>query len=379
VEPRIKILYVTVSMELGGTERQLYELAAGLDRERFHPHVCCLRGGGPLSGEFDKIGIPVVIFQHPRLGSSQNVRNLHIFLSQVRALVRLYREVKPSIVHAFLPIAYVVAGLAARLARVPVLVTSRRGLGYNLERHFFFRQLGNMVNCWADAVVANSEAVRDDTLARERIDAAKLSVIYNGVKAPAGCGSGDRRADLGKEIAGPIVCCVANFFPYKGHLELLAAASTVVKSFPGAAFVFVGDGIQRPEIEHRMRELGLGENVVMLGSRSDARTIMGFSDMVVLASHEEGFPNVILEAMAVGKPVVATRVGGVPEAVEDGYTGLLVPPHDPESLAAAILRLLSNRDVAIEMGRRGLERVREHFTIDRMVKSYETLYEKLMG
>ena len=378
MEPRIKILYVTLNMELGGTERQLYELAVGLDPERFRPHVCCLWGGGPLAVEFEKAGIPIVTFRYPRLDSPRNIRALHIFLSQVRALARLFREVEPAIVHAFLPRAYVTAGFAARLAHVPVLVTSRRGLGYNMERHFFFRRLGNMVNRWADAVVANSEAVKADTLSRERIDGAKLSVIYNGVRAPEGREPGDRRAGLGKEIAGPIVCCVANFFPYKGHCELLAAASIVVKSFPGATFLLVGEGRQRPEIERRVRELGVGENVVMLGTRPDVRMIMGLSDLVVLASHEEGFPNVILEAMAAGKPVVATRVGGVPEAVEDGYTGLLVPPRDPEALAAAILRLLNDRDDAIEMGRRGLERMKERFTIDRMVKSYETLYEKLM-
>ncbi|MEJ2745652.1 MAG: glycosyltransferase, partial [bacterium] len=272
----------------------------------------------------------------------------------------------------------VTAGFAAKIAGVPILVTGRRSLGHYKDGHFFLRQRENLVCRWTDLAVANSEAVKTDALHRERISSEKMCVVYNGVRFPERSSSKGWDALLGRRIDGPVVCLVANFFRYKGHMDFLHAASMVLKRIPNATFLLVGDGRLRSEIEQTIACLGITERVVLTGSRIDADEIMGLSDLVALCSHEEGFPNVLLEAMAAGRPVVATRVGGVPEIVEEGVTGLLVPPRNPERLAEGIASILGDKREAKAMGRRGLDLVRKKFTIEKMVKSYEELYLGLL-
>jgi len=372
------VLFVTINMELGGTERQLCELAAGLDRRRFAPRVCCLRGGGPLADTLAAAGVPLTVLAPRARGRAGRARPWRVFLPQILALSNLMRRERIAIVHGLLPAALVTAGFAARRAGVPVLVTGRRGLGRYKEGRPLLRFLENLVNRWADAIVPNSEAVLRDVLARERIVPERLRVIYNGVRIPSSPPRVGRREIAGREIRGPVVCLVANFFPYKGHLDFLEAARIVLGSFPETRFVLVGDGRLRQAVERRAAEPDLRGRVVLLGSRMDSGEIMASADVLALASHQEGFPNVVLEAMARAKPVVATRVGGVPEAVEEGGTGLLVPPRDPPAMAAALVRLIGNPEEAAGMGRRGLARARTLFSVERMVRAHEELYEELL-
>lgn len=374
-----RVLYVITNMEYGGSERQLCELVTGLDRRLFAPHICCLLGGGPLVDTLAVHGIPVTVLNNPAPDHMRKGRLALLHMAQVGMLARLMKRSRPDIVHAILPVACLVSGLAARCAGVPVLVTGRRSLRHYRRGRFRLRTVENAVNRWTDAVVANSEAVRGDALRWERLDPRKMHVIYNGVRIPTRGSPPEWRALIGRDIAGPVVCMVANFAPFKGHADFIAAAARVAEHVPRAVFVLVGDGKLRPEIERGVQETGCAGNFVLLGSRPDAAEIMASADIVALASHEEGFPNVVLEAMACAKPVVATKVGGVPEAVEDGVTGLLVPPHDPRAMADALARLLGNAEEAREMGRRGRERVCKRFTVERMVHEYEELYRALLA
>ena len=374
-----RVLYVTISMDLGGTERQLLELAAGLDRSRFEPSICCLRGAGALAGECASRDIPITAFGAPGAVRPAGLAASRDFLSLVFSLAGLMKRERPAIVHGMLPAAWVAAGLAARLSGVPVLVTGRRCLGHYKDRRPLLRHLENAVNRWTDAVVPNSAAVRDDTLARERIAPGKVRVIHNGVRIPDAPPGAGWRGGAGAGTTGPAVALVANFFPYKGHMDFLDAAAEVLRGFPSASFVLVGDGKLRPEIERRASAPDLAGRAILLGSRPDGGDVMALSDVAALASHEEGFPNVVLEAMARARPVVATRVGGVPEAVEDGVTGILVPPRDAGAMAGALLRLLRDPRLAAEMGARGMERVRRDFTVDRMVRAHEDLYAELLA
>ncbi|MEI6632428.1 MAG: glycosyltransferase [Chlamydiota bacterium] len=379
VTSRARLLYVTLSMEYGGAERQLLELVCSLDARKFEPHVCCMKGAGPLLQQLTERQIPWTVYHSPPLDYSRKIRCVRQMRREVCTLARLMGSFKPHIVHGVLPMACVMAGLAVRLVRVPILVTGRRSLGCYKEGRPLLRFLENLVNRWTDAAVANSEAVRVDTLARERISPGRLRLIYNGVRIPEAPARAGWSEIAGTDIRGPVVCLVANFFPYKGHLEFLDAAAEVARKVPAAQFVLVGDGKLRAGIEKRASAPDLHGRVVLLGSRADSGDVIALSDVVALASHEEGFPNVVLEAMARAKPVVATRVGGVPEAVEEGKTGLLVPPRDPGAMARALIRLLEDPAGAGEMGRRGLDRVRRDFTVERMVRAHEDLYEGLLA
>jgi glycosyltransferase involved in cell wall biosynthesis len=272
-----------------------------------------------------------------------------------------------------------VGGFASRFARVPALITTKRSLGLYKNGRAVFSRLENIVNRWATVIVANSAAVRNDVLSRERVDASKVRVIYNGVDIRKEKPAVTWKRFMACAPGSPVVCLTANFFRYKGHQDFIKAATFVRGELPDVQFVFVGDGRERPAIEAAVRAADMGRNIHLLGRQPDAPSIMALSDIVALSSHEEGFPNVVLEAMAVGKPVVATAVGGVPELVGNGVTGYLVPPHAPRAMADALVRLLRDRPAAEEMGRRGRQRVERRFSMERMVRSYEDLYEEIMG
>jgi glycosyltransferase involved in cell wall biosynthesis len=172
---------------------------------------------------------------------------------------------------------------------------------------------------------------------------------------------------------------VANFIHYKGHQFFLDAWAAAVKKFPESVALLVGDGPLRQEFEARVHAMGLGPSVRFLGTHQDVPALVALMDLVVHPSLEEGFSNAILEAMAAGKPVVATAVGGNPEAVIHGKTGLLVPPGDSQALADAMLWLLAHPREAVRFGEAGRLRVAERFEISAMVRQYEAVYERLVA
>ena len=230
-------------------------------------------------------------------------------------------------------------------------------------------------------MTVNSDAVGEAVRRQERLWGGKIRLVYNGVE----CRSGpveriDRLCPGVSDDGTPAVTYVANLFAYKGHSDLVDAARKVADVFPSIRFLLVGaDAGEEGNVRRRIEALGLGRNVLLVGPRPDAATIVAASAFLVHPSHQEGFSNAILEAMAAGKAVIATRVGGIPESVEDGQTGLLVPARNPAALAAAVLSLLRDPDRARAMGEAGRRRVEEEFSIGRMVEGIESLYVELLA
>lgn len=375
---RTKVVYVIGTLDLGGTERQLIALVKGLDRSRFLPIVYCLTATGPLAADLEEAGVKVKCF---------GLRGLKVWRNPIRVaqcLLAFFNDLKkekPKIVHGFLFHAYILGTFAAKLAGVPIVIASRRSLGHFKEKKWHYLLAERLANRMTDLIVANSEAVRDDVIRQEKVEPAKVRVVYNGVdpalyEIPA---DPALRTSLGIPEEARIVGVVANLIHYKGHRFLLQAWRTVKQKIPGARLLLVGDGPLRGALEELAQELGLEKEVRFLGSRQDVPRLFALMDVAVLPSLEEGFPNAILEAMAAGKPVVATNVGGIPEAVIHGKTGLLVPPKDPQALADAIIQLLCDPKLAEEMGKAGRERVTKEFGLDRMVKEMEGLYEELIS
>jgi glycosyltransferase involved in cell wall biosynthesis len=232
-----------------------------------------------------------------------------------------------------------------------------------------------------DMVIANSEAVRQDAVHQEGLPIDKITVIHNGLEAsrfdiPP---NDELRRFLNFQKGAPVVGVIANFIYYKGHQFFLDAWASVVEKFPEAVVLLVGDGPLRQEFEGKVDAMGLKESVRFLGTRQDVPELLAIMNVVVHPSLEEGFSNTILEAMAAGKPVLATDMGGNPEAVVQGETGLLVPPRDSRALADAIIWMLDHPDEAARFGEAGRHRVAEHFEISRMVRQYEELYENLVA
>jgi glycosyltransferase involved in cell wall biosynthesis len=361
----IRVLLAINTLARGGAERQLVELATGLDRERFSVSVLCVVGGGPLADELIAAGIPVAIFD------SRNPLELLRLTAHVRTQA-------PDVVHSFLFGSNIIATLAATLARTPVVITSRRSLGFFKDGRPHYEMLQALANRFTDVVIANSEAVRDDTLKRERLESGKVRVIFNGVGLDASSADRDRtRASLRGEgdRGGALVVVVANLIPYKGLDYFVDAWRDVVRTLPGARAIVVGEGPARTELEARAADIG--GSIRFVGSRHDVPELLQAADLVVQSSLYEGFPNAVLEAMAAGRPVVATAVGGTVEAVVSERTGILVPPRDSAALAAAIQRILTKPDLARSYGLAGRKRVEDDFSVARMVDRYADLYREL--
>ena len=381
---RIRLMQFLTVLAIGGTERHVMNLTTGLARERFDLHFGCVKRVGELLPELEAQRIPVTDYKISRLYGHQTLRQ------QVR-LAGYLRRNRIDIVHSYNFYANCFVVPAARLARTPVIVASIRDTGAFLTPRQ--RRVQRMVCRLADVVLVNAEAVRQ-WLAGEGFSLDNVVVIRNGIDlAQFGrprSGTGVRRA-LGLSGSGPVIAMLARVTPLKGVEYFLEAAATVATVFPDARFLVVGDAnvIQdttiapnsayRNELEDHVRRLGLEGRVVFTGFRLDVPELLSEVSVSVLPSLSEGLSNAVLESMAAGVPVVATRIGGTPEAIADGVSGLLVPPRDSAALAGAMLRILEDRELAARLGRAARRRVAEHFSLERMVSETERLYSTLLA
>ncbi len=371
------ILFLIGSLELGGAERQMAMLIRSLVGLGVNCHLFVLESPGPVYASLR--GIDLVIHDGGyRRKSVFFEKVIRLFRAQFN-LFRVLAKIRPDVIHAYLPLTNFMGALAGRLSGVPLVITSRRAMGTHQDRYKGWRIFDILSFRLSHLVTVNSRAVGQDTLIRDLGDPSKVSVIYNGIDAlPFESGGSKREAvrrALGIVPKEKVVISIANLIPYKGLADLIEAAAAVSASMPQVKFLLIGEdrGIQK-KLEEKSQRLGVSQQVVFLGQRLDVPDLLAAGDLLALSSHEEGFSNVILEAMAAGLPVVATDVGGNSEAVLDGVTGWLVPPKDANAMAEKIMDLLRDREKAADWGRRGQDRVKASFTIDRMVEAHMTLY-----
>jgi glycosyltransferase involved in cell wall biosynthesis len=287
-------------------------------------------------------------------------------------------ERRPDIIHFVLPEAYLLGGLAALELDGPALVMSRRSLNLYQRRHRIAARVERFLHRRMAALVGNSQAVLAD-LRAEGAASDQLHLIPNGlVAAPAG-DRGSARARLGVAESPLVLIMVANLIPYKGHADLLAALAGVRHLLPtGWRLLCAGrdDGIGA-DLRAQTLQLGLANNVLWLGQRNDVPDLLAAADLAISASHEEGSPNAVIEAMAAGLPVVATAAGGAAELVQPDRTGLLAPPRDPVALGAAIMALAADPARRAAMGAAGRAHVAAHHSLDACVRAYAALYHRL--
>lgn len=371
---RRKIFYLLDSLNVGGTEVQAVELAIRLDPAAYDVTLGCLRARGPLLERLTGSSVHVCEF-YPE-GGFDSPRGLY----QMLRLARFLRRGRFQIFHAHDLYANILGIPAAVVARVPVIISSQRDLGhldlYKSGRRIWLRRLQKL----STAVLTNANAVREVVMAEEHFAPEKVRVIHNGVDL-------ERFAELSKERAwlapgetqGKWIVLVGNMHSeVKGHSGLIAAAETVVREFPDVRFVFAGDGERRKNFEAETGRLGLEKHFLFLGRRNDVPRILRCCDIGVLPSQAEGLPNAVLEYLAAGLPTIASRVGGNVEIVQDGKTGMLVPPNDSASLADAILRLLRDPAFAAELGNNGRARVAAEFSFQRLIEKTDQMYTELL-
>jgi glycosyltransferase involved in cell wall biosynthesis len=366
----LTILHVIDSLTVGGTEWQCLSLLQRLDPARFENILVSLSGDNSL-GQVLRPSRSVETIPSARW------RRAALAMS-VASLVTFMRRHRPDIVQAYGFYSNVPAVLAGRMAGVPILIASRRDMGMFLSR---LKSVVERVTFrLADRVVVNAEAIRQELITRGRVPRKKLVLIPTGVDVERF----DRLSDSGSfpEWAGTgkVVAMVARFRRQKDQPTFLRAAQTILSVDPTVVFVLAGDGHLKVSIEQLACDLGLSRSVQFVGAvhPDHMPAFLRQIDISVLASRSnEGIPNVVLEAMAAGKPVVATDTGGCSEAVVDGVTGFLVASGSPETLAERVLRLLQDGNEAARMGKAGRERVEAEFTLARMVERFSSLYTDL--
>jgi len=367
----LKIVYTINRMDVGGSQTHLLQVFNLLDRRRFEPVLYCLSGEGALLDAVRETGVRVV-----RAGVRTGFRSPRVIPAALR-LAWMFRQESADIVHNYLLRANAVGSVAARLAGVPLVLASKRGCHEMRGWELRGARLGNALS---DCVTTNAEAVREFVHQDESCALEKMVVIPSGIdtdrfQPPPGGGD---KARLGLRPSDPVVGVVTRMRVRKGVEEFIDAMIQVRREHPGAQGVIVGEVELDDELRQRVAAAGMAEDLHLLGRRSDMPEVLAAFDLFVLASHDEGMSNAILEAMAMEKPVVATDVGGTGEVVREGVSGRLVPPRVVEPLARAIADVLANPDGMREMGRAGRAIVVEGFSSRSMVRQMEALYEKLV-
>lgn len=351
------------SLCIGGTERQALYLVEGLSTD-FDVRVLCIREEGPW-GERARTYAEVSVIG---IQSGWDPR------AMLRSFAQ-FRRTRPDIVQTFLFGFDYYVNFAARRAGVPVVVSSRRERAtWKKPRHIWLQRRANAL---VDGIVANSNAVAE--FAAHQEGAPSYTVIYNAVDSDAPAGPGvDARLDLTVPKACPLIGMVANFSADKDHELFVAMAEGVRARRPDAHFVLIGDGPRRAAIQRLVIHSGLGDAFRFTGRRDALRPYYDAMDVVVLCSRTEGLPNVVLEAMACGRPIVAAAVGGVPELVSDGVTGRLIASRAPADFALAVLDMLRQPENAARIGRQAARYARERFSVAAMTDAYRRLYLQLL-
>jgi glycosyltransferase involved in cell wall biosynthesis len=382
---RIRVLRIIARLNVGGPAIHATLLTERLDPARYEP-LLVSGTESPGEGSFLELqGRSLSAMRRiPALGPEiHGVRDLAV----LEELIRLIRDVKPHIVHTHTAKAGALGRLAAWWCGVPVVVHTYHGHvfdGYfsRAKTRVFVaveRWLARRTHC----LVAVSDRVRTEVLARGIGSLDRFVVVPLGLDldrfAIGERRRGELRRELGLDPAAPLIGIVARLVPIKAHEVFLAMAAQVAASRPDARVLVIGDGERRAELESLVSRLGLGDRTHFLGWRADLDRLYADLDAVVLTSRNEGSPVALIEAMAAARPVVSTRVGGVPDLITDGETGLLAPVDDVPAIAAAVLRVLDDRGLADRLGRAGRARVLSDFSSERLLDDVDRLYRRLLG
>jgi glycosyltransferase involved in cell wall biosynthesis len=365
------VVHVIGALRIGGAERQLTNYLLAADKQEFRHTVMCLSARGELAPAVVDAGVEVEVLR-PRWRFAP---------WSVMRFARWLREQEVTIVHTHMHAAAFWGRTAGCLARTPVLVTTEHG------RELWKGPVRLGIDRLLTRVTSRHIAVSQDglelRLRRERVAPERIILIPNGVRVPRGPGDAVAAARMRRELGIAPGCAligsVGRVVAAKGYENMLAALPGLLRKHPGLRWLVVGDGDERERLQRLAAERGLGEVVVWAGMRDDVPDLLQAMDLWVMSSLREGLPVALLEAMAAGLPIVATSVGGIPDAVTDGREARLVPPGDARALGDAIAACLDDPDLAARLGRRAQQRVREQYSIESVARRIETVYREEIG
>jgi glycosyltransferase involved in cell wall biosynthesis len=391
--PRIPVLHLITRLDRGGSAENTLITAIGLDKRRYQVTLAAgaSRESKMTPGEEARLaarlaevraaGVELVTI--PSL--VRRISPIQDLLAFV-ALVRLIRRIKPAVVHTHTSKAGAIGRPAARLCRVPVVVHTPHG-------HLFYGYYGPamttvivLLERWlgrlTDGLIALTSTGKMEYLERRIVPQERLHAIHSGVDLPlvdqAATSMEEARRACGLPLKGPLIGLVGRLVTIKGHRDLIEAFPAILRTFPEAQLLFVGEGEERGRLAAQAKSLGVADHLHMVGAQPELWKYLAACDLCVQPSLNEGMGRTVIEAMAMGRPVVASQVGGLPELINSGKTGLLVPPMSPPALAEAICALLRDPEELRRMGRAAQQSVDHRFSARAMVEAIDLLYRRLL-
>jgi len=370
----VRVLHTLAALHVGGIGRMLLRNVIALESDRVHNYIAYLIPNRILEAQYREAGFNPICLDHRCTADAPRT---------VNRLVALIRELGVDVVHTNHSIDRLYAGLAAKIAAVPSVTTAH-------DTRDGYRSTGRRLRSWLDRqllsqYIAVSAAVARRYQETHGVPASRMRVIHSGIEfekfaQPPASETMQRLIEqLGLQDAHPILLNVARLHAMKGQKYLIPMMSHVVQRWPRARLLIVGEGLERKRLEPLIAAAGLKDSVTLLGTRTDIRELLAISTFFMFPSvFGEGLPISVLEAMAAGKVVIASRTGPMPEMVKDGVSGLLVPPRDPVALARAVDQLMRSPELSLQMGQRGQEIIAERFSIESTVSAMERLYRTVL-
>ncbi len=365
----LNILHVIPKLTVGGVENQLLMVLKNYDRKIFSPIVCCLSDSGDLGSEIESCGVELICLNKLK----------HTFdWTIIKDIYKLIKQKSVKIIRTHQYHANLYGRIAALFAKVPCIVASVHNV-YTIDTKIHRRIFNHFLAHYTDRIVAVSKAVMHDILQYDRISHKKICVIYNGIEMKSFLNiHGNIRKEFGIPENISLIGTVGRLTAQKGHKYLLEAINKLKFKFPEIKLLIAGDGPLKNDLIKYAQSLNIHDKVIFLGLRRDIPIFLSSIDIFVLPSLWEGLSNALIEAMASGKPVIATDIPPVREIIHSEDLGILVPPENSDAIADAIELLLYNKNRAEAFGKTANEKVFLSFTIENTVKQYTSLFESIL-
>lgn len=366
---KLKIVHLVTSLEVGGAQHNMLLGLPNLDPYRYKHILISIMDRMQMKQQFQQAGVDV---------HSLGLRKKTDITAAWR-LRSLLRSIHPDILHTYLIHGNILGRIVGRLAGVPTIIGSELTIG---QAGRFGRIATKLTNPLTDAVEVNSETGAKSVSTDLGVPQSKIEVVLPGLDLDS-FGSTDQRSqtrnEIGVEDNEHLVLYVGRLRTVKGVEYGIKAFAKALEQHPNMKLVLAGEGDQRKELESLSTELGIENNVKFLGARIDLPNVLSACDSVIMPSLTEGFPRVAIEAMASSKPVIATRVGGTPEAIIHNQSGILVPSKNIEAMANAIVNIANNSELATRLGEAARERTEQHYSASKYVARLDEMYSRLAG
>lgn len=361
---KIPILFITSNLGIGGLERVVVQLCLQLDKQLFTPAVCCIHFKGELAGELESHNIPVF-----------NLKSRKPDYLAFKKVISVIDEFKPLIIHTHNINASIDGIIASVIKKVPVKIHTDHARQFPDKYRYMFAE--RILTCFVNKIIAVTEETKQNLIRFEKINSKKIQVINNGVNGIELRTKSQNeltRKELGVENFQFIIGTVARLEMQKGLIYLLRAFPMILREFPNTCLIITGQGSQYETLRMEAKTLGIEKNVKLTGPMLEICQVLNILDIFVLSSVWEGLPMALLEAMSCMRSIVATKVGGIPQAIIDGESGILVPSASSNALALAICVLLKDDSLRKRLAFSAKQRFEKEFTAARMIQAHQKIY-----